>query len=149
MKKYEIILHDLEYKIKNKTYQENDLLPSENELVKIYDASRATIRQALKILEEKGLIQKQKGRGSVVIASSKLNFPISGLTSYKELQNSLGFESVTEVIKFDKITVDSELAAKTLFEIGIPVWRIIRVRKIDGEASCLIMTSSNMIFVPI
>lgn len=54
MKKYEIILHDLEYKIKNKTYQENDLLPSENELVKIYDASRATIRQALKILEEKG-----------------------------------------------------------------------------------------------
>lgn len=137
MKKYEIILHDLEYKIKNKTYQENDLLPSENELVKIYDASRATIRQALKILEEKGLIQKQKGRGSVVIASSKLNFPISGLTSYKDLQNSLGFESVTEVIKFDKITVDSELAAKTLFEIGIPVWRIIRVRKIDGEAVVL------------
>jgi GntR family transcriptional regulator, trehalose operon transcriptional repressor len=120
MKKYEIILHDLEYKIKNKTYQENDLLPSENELVKIYDASRATIRQALKILEEKGLIQKQKGRGSVVIASSKLNFPISGLTSYKELQNSLGFESVTEVIKFDKITVDSELAAKHFLKSGNP-----------------------------
>ena len=94
MKKYELILHDLEYKIKNKTYQENDLLPSENELVKIYDASRATIRQSLQILEEKGLIQKQKGRGSVVIASSKLNFPISGLTSYKELQDSLGFQSV-------------------------------------------------------
>lgn len=137
MKKYELILHDLEYKIKNKTYQENDLLPSENELVKIYDASRATIRQSLQILEEKGLIQKQKGRGSVVIASSKLNFPISGLTSYKELQDSLGFQSVTEVIKFEKITVDSELAARTLFEPGIPVWHIIRVRKIDGEAVVL------------
>ena len=137
MKKYELILHDLEYKIKNKTYQENDLLPSENELVKIYDASRATIRQSLQILEEKGLIQKQKGRGSVVIASSKLNFPISGLTSYKELQDSLGFQSVTEVIKFEKITVDNELATRTLFEPGIPVWHIIRIRKIDDEAVVL------------
>ena len=53
MKKYELILHDLEYKIKNKTYQENDLLPSENELVKIYDASRATIRQSLQIWKKK------------------------------------------------------------------------------------------------
>ncbi|GHU40395.1 trehalose operon repressor [Bacilli bacterium] len=137
MKKYEMILQDLEEKIKNKTYQENDLLPSENELVKIYDASRATIRQALKIMEEKGLIQKQKGRGSVVIASSKLNFPISGLTSYRELQDSLGFKSETEVIKFEKITVDSELAALTLLEIGTPVWYIIRTRKIDGEAVVL------------
>ena len=85
MKKYEKILYDLEDKIKNKAFKENELLPSENELVKYYDASRATVRQALNILEEKGLIQKQKGRGSVVIASSKLNFPISGLTSYKEL----------------------------------------------------------------
>ena len=137
MKKYEVILHDLEQKIKNKTYQENDLLPSENELVKRYDASRATIRQALKIMEEKGLIQKQKGRGSVVIASSKLNFPISGLTSYKELQNSLGFESETDVIIFEQITVDSELASLTIFEPGIPVWRIIRTRKIDGQAVVL------------
>lgn len=149
MKKYEIILHDLEYKIKNKTYQENDLLPSENELVKIYDASRATIRQALKILEEKGLIQKQKGRGSVVIASSKLNFPISGLTSYKELQNSLGFESVTEVIKFDKITVDSELAAKTLLKSESLCGVSYAFVRLTVKPSCLIMTSSNMIFVPI
>lgn len=137
MKKYEKILHDLEDKIKNNTYKENDLLPSENELVKLYQASRATVRQALQVLEEKGLIQKQRGRGSVVIASSKLNFPISGLTSYKELQDSLGFESVTDVVKFDKIIVDRELAAKTLFEEGTVVWHMIRVRKIDGVAVVL------------
>ena len=58
MKKYEMILYDLEGKIKNKIVKENELLPSENELVKHYDASRVTVRQALKVLEERGLIQK-------------------------------------------------------------------------------------------
>ncbi|MCJ1994771.1 trehalose operon repressor [Lactococcus piscium] len=137
MKKYEMILYDLEGKIKNKTVKENELLPSENELVKHYDASRATVRQALKILEERGLIQKQKGRGSVVIASSKLNFPISGLTSYKELQASLGFESSTHVVTFEKLIIDQELANQTLFKLGTEVWHILRTRQIDGKAVVL------------
>src|SRR5574337_1227422 len=137
MKKYEMILYDLEGKIKNKTVKENELLPSENELVKHYDASRATVRQALKILEERGLIQKQKGRGSVVIASSKLNFPISGLTSYKELQASLGFESSTHVVTFEKLIIDQELANQTLFKLGTEVWHILRTRQINGKAVVL------------
>ena len=132
-----MILYDLEGKIKNKTVKENELLPSENELVKHYDASRATVRQALKILEERGLIQKQKGRGSVVIASSKLNFPISGLTSYKELQASLGFESSTHVVTFEKLIIDQELANQTLFKLGTEVWHILRTRQIDGKAVVL------------
>ncbi|MDR1606612.1 MAG: trehalose operon repressor [Streptococcaceae bacterium] len=137
MKKYERILQDLENKITTKTYKERDLLPSENVLVNHYAASRSTIRQALKILEEKGLIQKQKGRGSVVIASDKLNFPISGLTSYKELQQSLGFESVTEVIYFEQEIVDPALATRTHFEIGTHVWHLLRLRKINGQAVVL------------
>ena len=137
MKKYEKILYDLEDKIKNKVFKENELLPSENELVKYYDASRATVRQALNILEEKGLIQKQKGRGSVVIASSKLNFPISGLTSYKELQASLRFESITHVVVFEKLIIDQELASQTLFKKGTAVWHILRTRQIDGKAVVL------------
>ena len=132
-----MILYDLEGKIKNKTVKENELLPSENELVKHYDASRATVRQALKILEERGLIQKQKGRGSVVIASSKLNFPISGLTSYKELQASLGFESSTHVVTFEKLIIDQELANQTLFKLGTEVWHILRTRQINGKAVVL------------
>lgn len=137
MKKYEIILHNLENKIKNKLFKENDLLPSEHELTKQYNSSRATVRQALNILEENGFIQKQKGRGSVVIASNKLNFPISGLTSYKELQTTLGFESITSVITFEQIIVDSELATITLFPIGTKVWHILRTRKIDGHVVVL------------
>ena len=64
MKKYEVILQDLEKKIFNDIYKTNDILPSENELSANYESSRSTVRQALKILEEKGLIQRRHGYGS-------------------------------------------------------------------------------------
>ncbi|MCG6977967.1 GntR family transcriptional regulator, partial [Lactococcus lactis] len=63
MKKYEVILQDLEKKIFNDIYKTNDILPSENELSVNYESSRSTVRQALKILEEKGLIQRRHGYG--------------------------------------------------------------------------------------
>jgi len=66
MKKYEIILRDLEKKIHEGRYPENELLPSENQLTVLYQTSRATVRQALKILEENGIIQRRHGFGSIV-----------------------------------------------------------------------------------
>ena len=102
MKKYEIILRDLEKKIHEGRYPENELLPSENQLTVLYQTSRATVRQALKILEENGIIQRRHGFGSIVIPRERLMFPISGLTSFKELKDSLNFSSTTEILIFEK-----------------------------------------------
>lgn len=133
MNKYEIIAQDLEKMIMDGVYQEDELLPSENELVTRYKVSRSTVRQALKTLEENGWIQRKHGLGSIVIARDRLNFPITGLTSYKELQHYLGFDSLTEVVIFEKRIVDSSLAELTHFPHGVPVLHILRRRKIDGE----------------
>lgn len=137
MKKYEIILQDLEKKIFDDVYKENDVLPSENELSKSYQSSRSTVRQALKILEENGVINRRHGFGSIVIAHSKLPFPISGLTSYKELRTSMGFESETEVIIFDVIDINNDLSKLTGFPLGSEALHILRRRKVDGKYSIL------------
>ncbi|MFC4652242.1 trehalose operon repressor [Lactococcus nasutitermitis] len=137
MKKYEIIVTDLEQKIFKDIYKENDLLPSENELAKQYASSRATVRQALKILEENGLIQRRHGYGSIVISHEKLLFPISGLTSFKELQTSLGFQSKTEVTIFGEITINQELSALTGFPLNSEAYHILRRRQIDGKFTVL------------
>ena len=133
MKKYEIILQNLEKKIINGTYKANDLLPSENELSAIYNSSRATVRQALKILEEQGLIYRRHGLGSVVIKHDKLHFPITGLVSFKELKDSIGFESTTECMIFGAITTNQELSDTTGFPVGTKVWHILRRRSIDNK----------------
>lgn len=47
-------------------YREGDLLPSENELCRIYGMTRPTIRQSLAALMSEGLIHKHQGKGSIV-----------------------------------------------------------------------------------
>lgn len=47
-------------------YREGDLLPSENELCRIYGMTRPTVRQSLAALANEGFIIKHQGKGSIV-----------------------------------------------------------------------------------
>lgn len=64
-------------------YKEGDLLPSENELCNLHNATRPTVRKALDKLATEGLIVKQQGKGSMVKAQPKGIgiLSISGTTS--------------------------------------------------------------------
>ena len=137
MKKYQEIYNDLQEKIINTTYQPGSLLPTEQDLQKLYGVSRDTVRKALRLLTEKGLIQKVQGRGSQVLKQELLNFPVSGLTSYKELVESLHLDSVTQVISLDLDTIDEKEALRTGFAQGHQVWKVLRTRTIDGFVSVL------------
>ena len=61
-KLYEILRKHIE----DGMYDEGDLLPSENELCRLYDLTRPTVRQALVSLAYDGYIIKKQGKGSVV-----------------------------------------------------------------------------------
>jgi DNA-binding GntR family transcriptional regulator len=47
-------------------YKEGDLLPSENELCRVYSLTRPTVRQSLGALAGDGYIIKHQGKGSIV-----------------------------------------------------------------------------------
>lgn len=47
-------------------YKEGDLLPSENELSRLYGMTRPTVRQSLSSLASDGYIRKHQGKGSIV-----------------------------------------------------------------------------------
>lgn len=47
-------------------YKEGDLLPSENELCRLYGMTRPTVRQSLATLATDGYIKKHQGKGSIV-----------------------------------------------------------------------------------
>ncbi len=137
MKKYQEIFNDLKEKILTAIYPADTLLPTEKKLQDIYHVSRDTIRKALTLLTERGLIQKVQGRGSLVLRQELLNFPVSGLTSYQELSQALNLASQTRVVSLDLITINSNLSRLTGFEAHSQVWKVVRTRSIRGNLSVL------------
>lgn len=62
--KYQVIASELRSQIRAGRFKDENILPTEFELMDIYQVSRQTIRQALAIIEKEGLIEKRRGSGS-------------------------------------------------------------------------------------
>ncbi len=67
MTKYEKIYNEITNDISQSTIRIGDSLASENELRMRFDTSRATVRRALTMLEDNGIIVKQQGKESIVV----------------------------------------------------------------------------------
>ena len=63
---YVQIYDDLYKRIMNHEFPEGSFLPSEPKLAELLDISRVTVRQALSLLQEDGLIKSIHGRGNMV-----------------------------------------------------------------------------------
>ncbi|WP_099191262.1 trehalose operon repressor [Tepidibacter mesophilus] len=131
--KYLIIYNEIKEKVENGDIKPSTKLASENELMKEYNVSRDTIRKALNLLEQNGYIQKIKGKGSFVLNINKFDFPISGLTSFKELANKMGVKSNTILEEFELIKPDDFLMNQLNISKNSDVWKVIRVREIKDQ----------------
>ncbi|OPG99814.1 trehalose operon repressor [Chryseobacterium mucoviscidosis] len=127
------IYEDIAARIRTGEIEAGILLPSELDLSESYQTSRETIRKALKMLSEEGYIQKIQGKGSIVLDIRKIDFPISGLVSFKELAKKMGHRAKTYVKVFEEKKVDQTLFKKINFGLNEKVWEIRRVRQVDGE----------------
>ena len=148
MKKYQKLFKQIEDKIKNEVYPVGEFLPSEHELMNSYSVSRDTVRKALSLLQEEGLIKKIRGQGSQVIREETVNFPVSSLTSYQELVQELGLRSKTNVVSLDKIIIDKKTSLLTGFQEFRMVWKIVRQRIVNDLVSVLDIDYLDMELVP-
>lgn len=133
MKKFDDIYLDIKLKIENFEYKANDLLPSENQLTELYQVSRETVRKALKLLLEQGYIQKKQGKGSIVLDRRQFNFSVSGLTSFKELQELQNMQSHTVVVENKTIQAPKFLVDMGLVSATDNVIKLIRQRIVNHD----------------
>lgn len=131
--KYMNIFQELSEEIKNGVFEPNSLLPSEHELCERFNTSRETIRKALTLLSQNGFIQKMQGKGSLVLDISKMTFPVTGLVSFKEIQQSLGRDIQTTVHKLELIEAEDWLANQLECPQNALTWEVVRARTIQGE----------------
>jgi DNA-binding GntR family transcriptional regulator len=113
-----------------------DLLPTETELMARYSASRQTVREALRILVDKGLIVRRAGLGSVVIATEP---PVLFTHSVKSLGEWLRYSNETyrDVTGSRDIVADRKLAALLKCEPGKHWFLIEAIRRSDQFAAPL------------
>jgi GntR family transcriptional regulator, N-acetylglucosamine utilization regulator len=64
--RYRRLYEILRKHISDGIYKDGDLLPSENELCRLYGMTRPTVRQSLSSLANDGYIRKHQGKGSIV-----------------------------------------------------------------------------------
>lgn len=73
--KYEIIKNKIEEQISSGVYKENEKIPSESELCRMFDSSRITVRKALDELVTMGVLYRQQGIGTFVNSREKEKVP--------------------------------------------------------------------------
>lgn len=130
---YKKIYEDLLRDIESGKYAPNTLLPSENELMQYYGISRQTVRKALNLLSQEGYIQKIRGKGSIVLDRSILDFPVPWLVSFKELSDKMNINAKTYVKSLKILEPDSHIARHLQTDRDEEVWEVTRVRNIDNQ----------------
>ena len=95
--------------------KKGDMLPTEKEIGESYNVSRITVRGALSILVEEGLIYRKKGRGTIV-KQDKLTRPAPGLLGIHEEIRGSGSKPKTKLIAFE---IEDNPSAEIKHSLGL------------------------------
>jgi GntR family transcriptional regulator len=129
--RYRYVADKILWTIENKSYRDNDPLPSERELSEQYTVSRDTVRKAVRYLEERGVIYSDPGRGTFVAPAMvrRMSRFIDGF-SQDTLQR--GGKPGQRVLLLEPHAASLGMAGLLHVEPGFPLMRVKRLRSIDG-----------------
>jgi GntR family transcriptional regulator len=105
------------------------VLPSESELSAEFDASRVTVRRALELVRDEGLIAARQGFGWFV-ATEPVRQRLEQLLTIESQLETSGRDAVRRVIEFEFVKPPAHVTS----ELGVD--RVLRVKRIslaDGE----------------
>ncbi len=118
--------------IERGVYAPGSQLPPELRLVEMLGVSRTIVRDALRFLEEEGLIARRQGQGTFVRANPILqNLNLNFGTT--EMIKSAGLTPGTPHLRIQESTASPEVAKALTLPVGTPVVVIERVRSADGK----------------
>lgn len=119
--------------IKNK-YSFMEKLPSEQQLAEMMGISRNTVREALKSLENEGLIVSRHGVGTFVISSpNHIKHNIAVLNSTTEIIRNNGYEPGTSGVFYEIRKAPEKIQKQTQLSMEQEYLYIERIRTANGK----------------
>ena len=128
----EVAQQELRQAITGGTYRPGSQLPTEAELCEMLGVSRTVVREALRVLEDDGLVARRHGVGTFVrnhpiLKNLNFNFGIT------EMIESAGLKSGTSHLGIHREVADEEKAGQLRVAIGTPLVTVERIRTADGR----------------
>jgi Transcriptional regulators len=128
----EVAQQELRQAITGGTFRPGTQLPTEAELCEMLGVSRTVVREALRMLEDDGLVARRHGVGTFVrnhpiLKNLNFNFGIT------EMIESAGLKSGTSHLAIQKENAEPEKAEQLRVPLGTPLITVERVRTADGR----------------
>lgn len=114
-------------------------IPSESNVCQRFGVSRSTAREALKVLEQDGVVEAVRGQGRFLTRNRSVTVK-SSVTEYQsvtEMLRSRGFEITDIVLHVEESTATHDEAERLKIKLNEPTVRLIRLRLANGEPAVL------------
>ncbi len=107
-------------------------LPSERELSQTLGVSRMTVRQALQVLDSRGLLYRRAGQGTYV-AGPKIERQAGKLVPFTFSMRRRGYLTEARLIALERMPAEAAIARELGVAVSAPVYFIRRVRLVNRE----------------
>lgn len=114
-------------------------IPSEKELMELTGVGRVTARKAVSELVGDGLLVSIRGKGTFV-AQPRVATKLGRLAGFSETMNRLGRRPDSQIVSAVEGPASALIAQRLSIQAGTPIYRIERLRLMDGEI-CMSETS--------
>lgn len=131
------IQKDLLHKIKTGVYPIGDTIPAETILAKEYQVSRPTVRQAILLLVEQGILERKRKRGTIVCPPKIDQSFTQRINSFDSEMHQKGHTSQTQVLAFYKEDASDEVKRALHCE---QVFKLVRLLSIDDIPNVFVTT---------
>jgi GntR family transcriptional regulator len=118
--------------IESGKWHAGSMIPTENELCREFDVSKITVREAIKILVQEGLLSRTPGKGTFV-TQPKLEQKLNRFFSFTRWAQGEGLEPASRILKVETLPCDQHMATHLSMKPGEKVTKIERLRLGSGE----------------
>lgn len=124
----EQVIDSLERMIRDGEYKIGDKIPTETELMKVFDVSRNTLREAIHSLASAGILDVRQGDGTYVISNNRF------AANMNQKYEQVSINDIIEVRKALELTIVS-LAAKKRTKEELEIIKEAYLRKNNNNLS--------------
>jgi GntR family transcriptional regulator len=132
---YYRVAETLKGRILSGKYKYGSFLPSESGLESEFGVSNITIRKALSLLVQDGLIERKRATGTRILYKEEERLIIKITGNFLDWYNSAYEKLPYEVEVIEIVITECPEKIRTILSLGKDekIWRMTRIRKIKGE----------------